>query len=245
MTTRTIVCVGDSNTRGHYGVGYVPQLAARLHPHDLTVTSAGVNGDCSANVLQRIDAIIAQQPSAVVVLIGTNDMWSTLSEANARRMVRRKKLPAAPTLGRFQENLTAIATRLRAQTDASIALMSPPVLGQDIGSRAGHAGEQFSAAVEEVAAAHDVSYLALYERQRKYLRDSHAPTLPLPTGTLERYTSVLQHRILRRSYDRIGRSRGLVLTADFIHQNSRGAALIADLIEGFVHRTVLATQDQT
>ncbi|QZH69395.1 SGNH/GDSL hydrolase family protein [Mycolicibacterium farcinogenes] len=190
MASRTILCVGDSNTRGQYGVDYVAPLAARLRSHDVTVTGAGVNGDCSANVLQRLDSIIKQRPSAVVILIGTNDIWSTLSEKNAGRMVRRKQLPAAPTLGVFRENLAAITRRLRAQTDARIALMSPPVLGQDIASRAGHTGQRFSVAVEEVAAAHDVSYLPLHERQCGYLAVSNAPTVPLPPGTLERILSV-------------------------------------------------------
>ena len=54
MPTR-IVCVGDSNTRGQYAVSYVQMLAERLSGHDVTVTGAGVNGDCSYNLLQRLD----------------------------------------------------------------------------------------------------------------------------------------------------------------------------------------------
>ena len=55
----------------------------------------------------------------------------------------------------------------------------------------------------------------------------------------ERYTSVLQHFLLRRSYDGIARRRHLALTADFIHQNSRGATVIAELIEDFVRKSSL------
>jgi hypothetical protein len=38
--------------------------------------------------------------------------------------------------------------------------------------------------------------------------------------------------------DSISRGRGLRLTTDLIHQNTRGATMIADLIEEFLVRTV-------
>jgi lysophospholipase L1-like esterase len=234
-----IVCVGDSNTRGQYGVSYVRMLAERLSSHDVVVTAAGVNGDCSYNLLQRLDQIVAQRPDAVTVLIGSNDAWSTLNAANARRMMKRKNLPVAPTLSRYPENLTAIVARLRAETDAAIALMSPPVLGQDLDSPAARASEEFSQVVKTTAAEHGLAYLPLHERQREYLDSNGPKALPFPDGLAERYTSVLQHLLLRRSYDGIARRRGLALTTDFIHQNSRGATIIADLIEDFVRQSSL------
>ena len=114
-------------------------LAERMKGNDITVTGAGVNGDCSYNLLQRLDQIIAQRSDAVTVLIGSNDAWSTLSDANARKIVKRKNLPAAPTLSQYRENLAAIVARLRAKTDAQIALVSLPVLGQDLDSPAARA----------------------------------------------------------------------------------------------------------
>ena len=238
MPTR-IVCAGDSNTLGQYGVSYVRILAERLSGHDITVTGAGVNGDCSYNLLQRLDPIIAQRPDAVTLLIGSNDAWSTLSDANARKIVKRKNLPTPPTLSQYRENLAAIVARLRAATDAQIALVSPPVLGQDLDSPAARASKEFSQVVKTTAAEQGLAYLPLHERQCEYLDSSGAKLLPFPDGMAERYTSVLQHFLLRRSYDGIARRRGLALTADFVHQNSRGATIIADLIEDFVRTSSL------
>ena len=238
MPTR-IVCVGDSNTRGRLAASYVRMLAERLKGHDATVTGAGVNGDCSYNLLQRLDPIIAQRPDAVSVLIGTNDAWSTLSNANARNIVKRKKLPTAPTLTQYRENLAAIVARFRAETDAQIALVSLPVLGQDLDSPAARASTDFSHVVRTIAAEQGFAYLPLHERQCEFLRTSGAETLAFPDGMAERYTSVLQHFLLRRSYDSIARRRRLTLTADFVHQNSRGATIIADLIEDFVRESSL------
>lgn len=234
MTSR-VVCAGDSNTRGQYGVGYVQVLNERLRGRDISITSAGVNGDGSFDLVRRLDAIIELAPDAVTVLIGSNDAWCTLSEANARRMVKRKKLPFAPTLSRYRDHLHTIAARLTAETDARIALMSPPVLGQDLAATPARVGADFSAVVKQVAAEHGTAYVPLFEQQCEHLRRSGAEALPFPDGMTERYTSVLQHYLLHRSYDTIASHRRLVLTSDHVHQNSRGAAMIADLIEEFLH----------
>jgi hypothetical protein len=145
------VCAGDSNTRGQYAVSYVKMLTDRMKGHDVAVTGAGVNGDCSYNLLQRLDPIIAQRPDAVTLLIGSNDAWSTLSEANARAIVKRKNLPVPPTLSGYSENLAAIVARLRAGTDAQITLVSLPVLGQDLDSPAAQASKEFSRLVMTIA----------------------------------------------------------------------------------------------
>lgn len=187
------MCAGDSNTRGQYGVGYVPMLQKRLRDRDIAVTAAGVNGDGSFDLLRRLESIIALAPDAVTVLIGSNDAWCTLAEANASRMMKRKKLPFPPTVGRYRDHLRTIVARLRAETEAQIALISPPVLGQDLGAPAARVGADFSAAVKQVAVEHGIAYLPLYEQQCAYLQRSGAEALPFPDGMTERYTSVLQH----------------------------------------------------
>ncbi|WP_067541102.1 SGNH/GDSL hydrolase family protein [Nocardia crassostreae] len=234
-----IVCAGDSQTRGQYGVGYIPILAERLRGQGVTFTNAGVNGDTSANLLARLDDVIAAQPDVVSVLIGTNDAWATLSAANAEKVMQKKGLAVAPTLERYRENLAAIIGRLDAETDAHLAVLSPPALGQDLASPAVRIGAQFAEAAWAVAADHHVEYLPLFERQRDYLEGCGAIALPYPEGLVQRYTSVLGHKLLRRSYDAIAEGRQLALTSDFVHQNSRGATMIADLLEGFLRETAL------
>ncbi|MFI6574813.1 SGNH/GDSL hydrolase family protein [Nocardiopsis sp. NPDC050513] len=235
MTTR-IVCAGDSNTRGEYGVGYVGLLRERWHGRGIDVVAEGVNGDTSHNLSRRLDPIVALRPDAVTVLIGSNDVWGSLTEANGRRLMRRKELPEPPTLDGYRDRLGGIVARLLGETDARIAVLSPPVLGQDLGGPAVQAGERFAEVTREVAEARGVAYLPLFERQSGYLRESGARPVPLPDGLRERYTSVLQHRLLGRSYDAVSDRRGLALTTDFVHQNSRGAAMVADLVDGFVRQ---------
>ncbi|SCX19503.1 SGNH/GDSL hydrolase family protein [Mycolicibacterium fluoranthenivorans] len=233
MTTR-LMCLGDSNTTGDYGVSYVGMLAQRLAGADVTVTGSGVNGEVSYGLVQRLDPVIDQQPTAITVLIGTNDAWGTLSDANARQVVKRCELPYAPSAPRFREHLASIVARLQSATDARIAVLSPPVLGQQLDSAAAHTGREFAEIVADTAREYGVTYLPLFERQCEQLRNSDADPVPLRTGEREWYSAVLQHVLLRRSYDRISERRGLLLTTDHVHQNSRGAGMIADLIEQFV-----------
>lgn len=77
-----------------------------------------------------------------------------------------------------------------------------------------------------------MAYLPLYERMTAFLADSgKRPRTMFRPGMGLASTAAMQHFLLRRGFDAISRSRGLQLTTDTIHLNSRGAAIIADLTE--------------
>jgi lysophospholipase L1-like esterase len=234
---RHVVCLGDSLTRGQVSVDYVEMLATRHVGRPATFTNAGVNGDLAFNVLQRLDPVIDLRPDVVSVLIGTNDANASLSEKNVRMMTRMKKLPTRPTIEWYRENLTAIVDRLTAETSARIALLSLPVLGEELGSPSVQRSADYSAVVKEIAEARNVTYLALHERQLAYLTaGAFTPGMRFRDGRLLSASAAIQHFVLRRSFDSISRSRGLQLTTDLIHQNNRGAAMIADLIDQFLQQ---------
>ena len=157
-----------------------------------------------------------------------------MSDDNARTLIRRNRLPYPPSAQHFQHHLQSILARLRTATDARIAVLSPPVLGQELDSAAVRRGRRFAEIVAETAAQYGVDHLPLFAYQYEELQCSDALQLPLPAGLRERYSSVLQHVLLRRSYDRISERRGLLLTTDHVHQNTHGASMIADLVERFV-----------
>jgi lysophospholipase L1-like esterase len=230
---RHVVCVGDSLTRGQVSVDYVEMLARR---HRSTrFTNAGVNGELAFNVLQRLDSVIGLRPDVVSVLIGTNDANASLSEKNIRMMTRMKTLPTRPTIEWYRENLTAIVDRLTEETSARIALLSLPVLGEELGSASVQRSADYTAVVKEIAEARNVAYLPLYERQLAYLTaGGFTPGIRFRDGRLLSASAATQHFVLRRSFDSISRSRGLQLTTDLIHQNTRGATMIADLIDRFL-----------
>jgi lysophospholipase L1-like esterase len=239
---RHVVCLGDSLTRGQVSVDYVKMLSTRDKGGSVTFTNAGVNGDLALNALQRLDSVIDLRPDAVSVLIGTNDANASLSEKNVRMMTRMKKLPMRPTAEWYRVNLTAIVERLTTETSARIALLSLPILGEELGSSSVQRSAEYSAVVKEIADARNVSYLPLHERQVAYLADgAFKPGIRFRDGRLLSASAATQHFVLRRSFDSISRRRGLQLTIDLIHQNTRGATMIADLIDQFLQQADYTT----
>ncbi|MYW00078.1 GDSL-type esterase/lipase family protein [Streptomyces sp. SID3343] len=232
MTTH-IACLGDSLTRAQFSVDYL-ELLERRHPSgDVRLARFGANGDFAYNLLQRLDAVVANPPDLITVLIGTNDARASLAGYPVEQAMKRKRLPERPSAGWFRQCLGAVVERLRAETDATIGLLSLPVLGQQPDGAAARASQAYSRMIAEVATANEVVYLPLHERQIEELRQADVPPIPYREVTAAAGLGVLvRHVVLRRSLDTISRRRGLLLTTDHIHQNSRGAALVAEVIDG-------------
>jgi len=70
-----IVMLGDSLTERHDWNG---SLKANAIVHN-----RGIAGDTTDGVLVRLDEVIAAQPRAVFIMIGTNDLWSANSAKRA------------------------------------------------------------------------------------------------------------------------------------------------------------------
>ncbi|MGV9316585.1 SGNH/GDSL hydrolase family protein [Streptomyces sp. NPDC003691] len=169
---------------------------------------------------------------ALTAVIGTNDARASLAGYPVERAMKRRKLPRRPSGGWFQECLGAVVERLRTETGATIGLLSLPVLGQQLDGAAAQASQAYSRMIAEVAAAGAAAYLPLHERQVEELRRADPPPVPYKEPTPVAGVGVLvRHAVLRGGLDTLSRRRGLVLTTDHIHQNSRGAALVAEVID--------------
>ncbi|MCJ7622674.1 MAG: GDSL-type esterase/lipase family protein, partial [Anaerolineaceae bacterium] len=127
---KVLVCMGDSITRGNVSANYVHILSQRLFERDFILVNAGINAELTYNLLQRLDEIIACEPDYITILIGTNDADGTLSEATASRQMRQMKLPQKSTSAWFESNLQKIITELQTHTEAKIALLSIPPIGE-------------------------------------------------------------------------------------------------------------------
>lgn len=231
MTTR-IACLGDSLTRAQFSVDYLDLLGRRHSSGDVQLARFGTNGDFAYNLLQRLDAVVTNPSDVITVLIGTNDARASIAGYPVEQAMKRKQLPERPSADWFQQCLGAVVARLRAETDATIGLLSLPVLGQQLDGAAAQASQAYSRMIAEVADSNEVAYLPLHERQIEELRQADPPPIPYREATPAAVVGVLaQHTLLRRSLDTISRRRGLVLTTDHIHQNSRGATLIAEAID--------------
>lgn len=230
-----IVCIGDSITHGAVSSNYVELLENRLPKDRYALVNAGINGEFAYNVVQRLDAIVKTKPAYVTVLIGTNDAAATLSEEDMKQMMKEMKLPRPPDAAWYRENLSRICARLKKESNAKIALLSLPVIGEDPVHQGFAKSREYSAIIKEIAAKEGLAYLPLNETMIAHLeKNPSSPRYGYEKNMYVMYKSIIMHCGFGRSWDEVSASNGFTLLSDFLHLSDRGAAMTARLIEGFI-----------
>jgi lysophospholipase L1-like esterase len=234
-----VVCLGASMVRGQVSYDFVKLLDRRMAKDGFQFINAGVAGNQAYNVLMRLDSIIDYQPDFVIILVGTNDVTATLSPTLAGISRLTKRFPQPPSAKFYHDNMLKIVKTLKEKTSAKIALVSLPVLGEDLESISNQRIKEYNALLEEIADGEQVSYLPVYERQEEYLRKVQPGSgRPYESGGMLSIKALARHYLLRQSFDEISRKNHFLLVTDGIHMNSRGAIFIADEIESFLRSEV-------
>lgn len=236
---QTVVLLGDSLTHGVVCASYVEKLGEmldRAKPGTYELVNAGINARFAYNALLQIDEVVACNPDLVIVLIGTNDAHSRLMtpEQLARRM-EEQSLPQTPDADWYRKNLRIIATRLVEETEADVALLSLPTLGEVPEHPAYRLSEEYSAIVRATAGEYGIAYLPLFERMDSYLQEHPGnPKHEYAETRSLMMKAILQHYVARLSWNRIGERNGFRLHTDFLHLNDSGAGMAADLVAGYI-----------
>jgi lysophospholipase L1-like esterase len=249
MPACTVVCLGDSITRGLISANFVDLLDSRLGaPPDSTFcfVNAGVNGDLAYNVRLRLDHVIALQPRCVILMIGTNDVVATLRRSNLWISRISKWLPHNPTLPWYRQNLEEIVRRLKAETSARIALASLPILGEHLESVPNQRLRAYNAVIHEIAARDGLDYLPVYERMADYLKSTgqHAGR-PHHSRLFMTAELTVRHIFFKESYIAISRREGFILMTDGVHLNEKGAGLVAEVYQNYLCNSGLEVGRQT
>lgn len=232
---RLVVCLGASIVRGQISANFIDILTQRMSEAGFKFVNSGVAGDQSYNVLMRLDPIIDLQPDFVFILVGTNDITATLNTRMAQISRRTKKLPQPPSSRFYRQNMTAMVHALKKKTTAKIALISLPVLGEDLNSLANKRTRAYNAFLKEIAEREKIEYLPVNEKQEKFLKkELHGTGRPYETNGLLSIQLLARRYLLRQGLDDISEKNGFLLSTDGIHMNSRGAAFIVDEIESFL-----------
>jgi lysophospholipase L1-like esterase len=229
-----LVCLGDSITQGDMGASYVRLLEQRLAPAGWVIFNAGINGDLSSNALARVDAVLAAQPTAVTLLIGTNNLHATMSAPNYASYVRLGKTHQPVTFEGYQADVAEIVRRLQQATTARIALVSIPLMSEDVTHAVNRRGDEYSAYLQALAGQLHVVYLPLREAQKAYLQSTGKKGGPPYENTEPLMTSAMIWSFLGMSPDWIAARIGNQFTIDNLHSNTRAAGMIADVVEKFV-----------
>jgi acyl-CoA thioesterase I len=232
---KIIVCAGDSITHSSVSCNYPDMLAERLPTGRYTVINAGVNSEFAWNLLGRIDEIIACKPSVVTVLIGTNDVNSTLSREKERSYIKEMHLPRKPDREWYRSNLDAVCARLKSAGVPHIALLSLPPMGEDPSHAAFRRAAEYRGIIKSTAAAHGISYLPLGEKMEEFLgQHPHRPLYPYEKGEFLLYIAIIKYYALFQPWDDIARANGHLLLTDMLHLDCTAAAMTAELIERFI-----------
>ena len=84
----------------------------------------------------------------MTVLIGTNDVNATFSQAWEDTYRKEQKLPEKPTLAWYRLNVERIIDRLQSETDAQIVLLDLPMLGEGLASDMNRRVADYNAVLE-------------------------------------------------------------------------------------------------
>lgn len=232
---KKILFLGASITQGRISKSYVKMLKEKLGTIQYKYINHGIAGYESYNVLMKLDKSIRTMPDLVVLLVGTNDVLSSLNPKLARLSRKLKHIPHEPTLDHYSNNITSIIKKLKQETQSKIAIASLPVVGENLDSIENKTISEYNAELKKIAENESIDYLIVHEKQKNYLINKiEGKGKDSINNTRMAFKSLFLHYMLFKSLDTISRENGFLLLTDGIHQNSLGAKFIADEIEDFI-----------
>ncbi len=236
----TIAFLGSSTVAGKgQAFNLLGELQGRPQNSNFQFINFGVGGDLAYNALSRVPEVVAAHPDKVVIIIGGNDIVTSVFE-NVWNIFRiAKHLPGRPSSEQFQTNLTAIVRELKGRTSASIAIASLPQIGEDPHSenpaqaKLNALYREYAKIIKEVAVEENVTYLPVYERLHEKIETS--PGRAFTTfHFLPFYWDTFRYFVLRKNRDKIAHENGWRFHVDGIHLNTEGGLLTADVLQEFL-----------
>ncbi len=146
-----VVFFGDSITAADPGyVSIIAEMLAALYPEkSIEIINRGVGGDNVENLLARVGRhVIAELPDWVSIMIGINDCYIWDNHLD---------LPL------YEKGLNELVRRLKAETNATILLCSPTIIGEDPDGEFNKKLQDYVNAVYQVAAAHSITTIPIHE----------------------------------------------------------------------------------
>lgn len=205
---RVAVIFGASTIQGRVGIDALPAVRDRLPGWE--IVNAGHNGDTCAQLLARVEPVLACRPDAIVVETGGNDAIHDETPEN------------------FGRDLGALVDRLQA-SGAHLSLCSFQVAGDDLSTPMNRRLGEYAEVMQTLAAERRLGYLPFHERMTAELK-AHPGGSAWNKNLALVLSSVLERHLLRRSVDTQSQRRGFRFNPDGLHLNTRGAGLLSDLI---------------
>jgi len=223
-----LIFFGDSLIEGSYGGSFVAGVASLLPGH--TIIGAGESGNTVINLLNRLDAVLEEEPDGIFVMCGGNDAIS-YSQPETRRYYRRvQKIPdGIVTPDAFARSYRDLLTRIQlAHIRAWVGL--PPM---EYNPETVAALKQYNALAREAADSLSIPVLDLMTR----LNPERIP--PRPPLDRQAIRLVGQRQESGWSDYETERQRGgFTYTFDGLHLTPEAAQRVAQLVVEFLAQHV-------
>ena len=232
---KKILFLGASITQGKISISYINMLKEKLGTKQYNFINQGIAGYESYNILTTLDRGIKKNPDYVILLVGTNDVLSSLNPKLARLTRKLKHIPHEPTLSHFSDNIATILKKIKQETNSKIAIASLPVVGENLDSIENRTIAEYNAVLKKIANNENIVYLPVNEKQKVFLINEIGGKGKDYTKSIKlAFKALFLHYILLMNLDTISKNNGFLLLTDGIHQNSTGAKIIADEVEDFI-----------
>ena len=237
---RLVAVIGGDAVHGSISYNFVEDTAKRKGCQDYQFVNDGVNGSTAYDVLQRLDSVIQCNPDYVVILVGFNDASAKIAPDIADKNEKIRELSEKPSLIVYEKNLVQIVNKLKAETSAKIALLSIPIAGENLFSKANKEIDQYNETIKKIAETTNVSYLPFNEKLKAYLKGKrHTRGRSLKNGSKLYEKAIIERCVYGYSLDRISHRNGFLLLTDGIHLNSTAGMMAAHQIELFLKKNEL------
>jgi lysophospholipase L1-like esterase len=228
----TYLFAGDELTAGVYGVSYVSRVAEALYRGwaglEGQAVNAGRASETVGSLLRRLDTLLGEyEPAWVILAVGSNDVWIPwLSDHSFGwwlwRGYRQLRWGQRPTidLDEFGASYRALVDRAQ-QGGAKVLACTASPLGERLSTPVNRQLARANGILKKIALDREVPVADVWQAFVDELAPLPKPSRHIPGEWLITWLDRL--RLRYRSPDQIAQRRGLHLTYDGIHLNSRGA----------------------
>ncbi|WP_137790597.1 SGNH/GDSL hydrolase family protein [Bacillus sp. E(2018)] len=208
--------IGDSLTEGRPGVSFY-RLLQKHYPH-MTFVNLGKPGESVKSLNTRLTKKTLETFDIAFLWIGVNDVYSKLLSVQAQ--------PVAKDHEEFKEYYQKVLECVLSCSKIVITV-TPAVVGEDLNNVSNQEIKQINSLITSIAYKHgNVSTLNLHNVFEQHLSSIKSSDY-ISTKVLTVMKDVLFYKKTSR-IDQLSKKRGLHLTLDGIHLNSRGAQIVAD-----------------
>ncbi|WP_144703032.1 SGNH/GDSL hydrolase family protein [Fictibacillus phosphorivorans] len=208
--------IGDSLTEGRPGVSFF-KLLQKQYPH-MTFVNLGKPGESVKSLHSRLTKKKLETFDLAFLWIGVNDVYSKLLSVQAQ--------PVAEDHEEFKAYYQKILECVISSSKVVITV-TPAIVGEDLNNVSNQEIKQLNTLITSIAHKHtNVSILNLHTVFENHLSSIKSSDY-ISTKVLTVMKDVLFYKKTSR-IDQLSKKRGLHLTLDGIHLNSKGAQIVAD-----------------